>query len=135
MLSLRQLQAQPRQRKRRVGRGNGSGRGTFSGRGIKGQKARSGGRAGLKLMGLKATFKAIPKAQGFTSAYRKLHITTVGVLETKYSANSVVRLGGYKVLGQGELTKALTVRADAFSRSAKEKIEQSGGQAILCRPS
>lgn len=123
---------QKRVRRKRIGRGNGSGIGTYSGRGIKGQKARTGGKGGLKLKGLKATFKGIPKVKGFTSAYAAPRAMNVGDLDAKYAADSVVRVPKYKILGQGELTKKLTVYAVGFTAAAKTKIEQKGGKAISC---
>lgn len=133
MLSLNTVSPlQKRKRRTRVGRGKGSGIGTYSGRGLKGQRSRSGGKGGLKLKGLKATFKGVPKSRGFTSMYDKVDVMNVGQLEKLYEANAVVRLEGTKLLGQGELKKSLTVYADAFSKSAQEKIEQQGGKAITC---
>jgi len=69
MLTLNKLRTNKRKRTKRLGRGNSSGRGTYCGKGNKGQKARSGGRKGLKLFGLRQTFSKIHKAQGFTSLY------------------------------------------------------------------
>ena len=133
MLSLNSVSPKQKQaKKRRIGRGKGSGRGTYAGRGIKGQRSRSGGKGGLKLMGLKQTFKSIPKVKGFKSHHPELPVVNVASLDKKYEANAVVHLDGHKVLGTGELSKALTVHADQFSATAKEKIEKAGGKAILC---
>lgn len=133
MLTLKSIQPKTRKRHRRVGRGNGSGRGTYSGRGMKGQRARSGSRKGLKLRGVRTLFKAIPKSRGFVSQYaaHKLKTITLADLE-KLQTNTTVELRGKKVLGTGELTKTLTVKASAFSASAKTKIEAAGGTAVLC---
>lgn len=137
MLSLNTIAKNPKnQRKVRIGRGPGSGIGTYSGRGLKGQRSRSGGRGGLKLKGLKATFKGVPKSKGFTSPYDKDTAINISTLEKQYNANDVIRLPNLKILGQGTLSKSLTVYALGFSKTAQEKIEQQGGKAIKCgRPS
>ncbi|MFA6388727.1 MAG: uL15 family ribosomal protein [Patescibacteria group bacterium] len=131
MLTLSQLTTNPKKHQRRLGRGNSSGRGTTAGRGTKGQRARTGSRGGLKLMGLKATFKGIPKAKGFVSEYPKYHTINVQALN-HYQADSTVKLVGYKVLSTGNLKVALTVCAEAFSKAAQAKIEQAGGKCIIC---
>ena len=124
----------------RRGRGHGSGNGKTAGKGHKGQKARSGaprlGFAG----GQMPLFRRIPK-RGFTDPNSKV-ITgiNVSVLEDRYNAGDEVTLenllekriirklnDGVKILGNGELTKKLTVKVNAFSESAKEKIEAVGG--------
>jgi large subunit ribosomal protein L15 len=134
MLTLKTVQPKARKYSRRVGRGNGSGRGTYSGRGIKGQRARSGSRYGLKLRGLRTLFKAIPKNKGFVSPYAEAKLPTISLteLERRCGANTTVEVRDVKVLGTGELTKALTVKAGGFSASAKAKIEAAGGKAITC---
>ncbi|MDP3970420.1 MAG: uL15 family ribosomal protein [bacterium] len=133
MLSLKTVSSrQKRKHKKRIGRGNASGTGTYAGRGLKGQRSRSGGKGGLKLRGLKATFKSVPKNKGFKSIQVKKDVTNVGTLDKMYEANSIVRLDTQKILGQGELTKSLTVYAGEFSKTAQEKIEQQGGKAIKC---
>lgn len=132
MLTLTTLTPKKRKHSRRVGRGNGSGRGTFSGRGMKGQKARSGGKGGLKLRGLRTLMKAMPKNKGFTSGYDKLKTINLSELAKRIKDNTVINLHGYKVLGVGEVTKAYTVSADAFSASAKTKLVQAGGKALKC---
>jgi large subunit ribosomal protein L15 len=132
MLTLHSLHPNPRKTHKRVGRGNASGSGTTAGKGTKGQKARTGGKGGLKLRGLKAIFKSVPKAKGFTSQYPKISVMNLSTLEERYAASKVAHVENYKILGQGELTKAITVYAAAFSTSAKSKIEQQGGKAITC---
>ena len=124
----------------RRGRGHGSGNGKTAGKGHKGQKARSGApRIGFE-GGQMPLFRRIPK-RGFTDPNSKV-ITgiNVSVLEDRYNAGDEVtlenllekRIGrklndGVKILGNGELTKKLTVKVNAFSESAKEKIEAVGG--------
>lgn len=124
----------------RRGRGHGSGNGKTAGKGHKGQKARSGApRIGFE-GGQMPLFRRIPK-RGFTDSNSKV-ITgiNVSVLEDRYNAGDEVTLenllekriirkvnDGVKILGNGELTKKLTVKVNAFSESAKEKIEAVGG--------
>ncbi|MBI2415717.1 MAG: mitochondrial large ribosomal subunit protein uL15m [Candidatus Kerfeldbacteria bacterium] len=132
MLKLNSLPTQSGKHKRRLGRGNGSGRGSYAGRGIKGQKARTGSRKGLQLKGLKATFKSIPKSKGFTSITKKIPALNVGELQERFTTTAVVHAENYKILGQGDLKKAYTVFAKGFSVLAKQKIEQAGGKVVPC---
>ncbi len=130
--------------KKRLGRGIGSGLGKTSGKGHKGQWARSGGgvRPGFE-GGQMPLIRRIPK-RGFNNHFRKVYsIVNLSVLEG-FEANSVVDMQvlnekglikvlkgsvGLKVLGNGTLTKALTVKAASFSASAKDAIEKAGGKA------
>ena len=130
--------------KKRLGRGIGSGLGKTSGKGHKGQWARSGGgvRPGFE-GGQMPLIRRIPK-RGFNNHFRKVYsIVNLSILEG-LEANSVVDMEmlnekglikvvkgsiGLKVLGNGTLTKALTVKAASFSASAKEAIEKAGGKA------
>ncbi len=129
--------------KKRLGRGIGSGLGKTSGKGHKGQWARSGGgvRPGFE-GGQMPLIRRIPK-RGFNNHFKKVYsIVNLSVLEN-FEANSVVDMEvlnekglikvmkdcvGLKVLGNGRLTKAITVKAKAFSASAKEAIEKVGGK-------
>lgn len=148
--------AQPRKARKRIGRGLGSGKGRYSGRGIKGQKARSGShsmRPGFE-GGQMPIYMRLGKQRG---PYSKdampvgPHRTrTVGVnlrdLDRVFDDGADVTLEAMiekrlikntktdvKILGQGDLKKKLTVTAHAFSASAREKIEQAGGQAVSLR--
>lgn len=127
---------------KRLGRGVGSGLGKTSGKGHKGAKARSGGgkRPGFE-GGQMPLYRRVPK-KGFTNIFRTEYATVnVGQLEVFDNGTVVTAamlkeakiirktLDGVKVLGNGELTKKLTVQANAFSASAKEKIEALGGKA------
>ncbi|MGN0600980.1 MAG: 50S ribosomal protein L15 [Oscillospiraceae bacterium] len=127
---------------KRVGRGHGSGWGKTSGKGHKGQNARSGGgvRPGFE-GGQMPLARRIPK-RGFNNIFAaKMAAVNVSSLEifkegTEVDAELLLASGlvknidnGVKILGNGELTKNLTVKADAFSASAKEKIEKAGGKA------
>ena len=130
----------------RRGRGHGSGNGKTAGKGHKGQKARSGApRPGFE-GGQMPLYRRIPK-RGFTcrnskeivsvnvSALERFENDTVVTVDTLIEAGIVKNpRDGVKILGNGELTKKLTVQANAFSASAKEKIEALGGNAevIYC---
>ena len=126
----------------RRGRGHGSGNGKTAGKGHKGQKARSGGsiRPGFE-GGQTALARRIPK-RGFNNIFAtKYAVINVSDLEMfndgitvdaellKASGLIKKELDGIKVLGNGELTKNLTVKAAKFSAAAKEKIEKAGGKA------
>ena len=123
----------------RRGRGHGSGNGKTAGKGHKGQKARSGGtRPGFE-GGQMPLYRRIPK-RGFTNRNR-LEIIGINIsaLErfdngAEVTVDTLIESGivknprdGVKILGNGELTKKLTVKANAFSAAAKEKIEAVGG--------
>ena len=124
----------------RRGRGHGSGNGKTAGKGHKGQKARSGApRPGFE-GGQMPLYRRIPK-RGFTcrnhkeivainlSALEKFENGSEVTIETLIEAGVVKNpRDGVKILGNGELTKKLTVKANAFSASAKEKIEALGGK-------
>ena len=127
---------------KRLGRGVGSGLGKTSGKGHKGAKARSGGgkRPGFE-GGQMPLYRRVPK-KGFTSIFRVEYATvnvgqlevftedTVGNAELLKAAGIIKKtLGGVKILGNGELTKKLTVEAAKFTDSAKQKIEAVGGKA------
>ena len=127
---------------KRKGRGTGSGNGKTGGRGHKGQKARSGGKVRVGFEGGQMPLaRRIPK-RGFINIFAK-PLTTVNVALLNcfedgavVDAAAIVEAGivsacpnGLKVLGNGELTKKITVKAAAFSESAKVKIEQAGGKA------
>ena len=129
--------------RKRVGRGPGSGLGKTSGKGHKGQNARSGGgvRQGFE-GGQLPLFRRLPK-RGFSNAMFKTRYAVINLSDlNKFEDGAVVtpellkemgilkkQLAGVKVLGNGELTKKLTVKASKFSKSAIEKIEAIGGKA------
>lgn len=130
-------------RKRR-GRGNASGAGNYSTKGLKGQKARSGGRAGIAGRAIKEYLLRIPKNRGFRSLQVPMATVSVGQLEKSFADNDKVNnramlkaglvkdiTAGIKILGSGKLTKKLVVEADAFSAGAKAMIEKAGGQALV----
>ena len=127
---------------KRLGRGVGSGLGKTSGKGHKGAKARSGGGKRPGFEGAQMPlYRRVPK-KGFTNIFRTEYATVnVGQLEVFENGTVVTAamlkeakiirktLDGVKVLGNGELTKKLTVEAAKFTASAKEKIEALGGKA------
>ena len=127
---------------KRLGRGTGSGLGKTSGKGHKGAKARSGGgkRPGFE-GGQMPLYRRVPK-RGFTNIfgteYAEVNVERLEVFENGDTVDAkallekkIIRkeLDGVKILGGGELTKKLTVKAAKFSESAKEKIEKAGGKA------
>ena len=129
-------------RKKIVGRGIGSGVGKTSGRGHKGQKARSGGgvRPGFE-GGQMPLYRRLPK-RGFTNIFAKKYVSVnVEVLDKFNDGDDVTAetllekgiisktLDGVKILGRGEVTKKLNVKVAKISESAKEKIEKAGGKA------
>lgn len=132
--------------KKRVGRGDSSGHGSFSGRGVKGQKSRSGGspKPGFE-GGQTPLLRRIPKFRGFKPPRRTIYqVLNVQDLERKFDAEETVDLVSLydrklirlkklpvKILGDGELTKKLTVKVDMCSASAKEKIEKAGGTIVI----
>jgi large subunit ribosomal protein L15 len=132
----------PNRRRKRVGRGIGSGHGKTSTKGQKGQKARSGGVKGPGFEGGQMPLQRRLPMRGFSNEpFRKVfEPINVGELNRFPSGTEVTpealraaRLyrgsGAIKVLGEGELQVGLTVRAHAFSRSARAKIEAAGGRA------
>ena len=127
---------------KRKGRGAGTGNGKTAGRGHKGQKARSGGGVRIGFEGGQMPLaRRIPK-RGFNNIFAQpLESVNVSALErfengAVVDADALLAAGvlskcvnGVKVLGNGNLTKAITVKASAFSESAKQKIEAAGGKA------
>ncbi len=143
-MKLHNLKPAPgaKKKKQRVGRGVGSGRGYTCGRGANGQNSRSGGSVRLTFEGGQTPlFRRLPK-KGFNNPNKKEY-TIVNVSQlNNFPAETVVTpellqkeglidklaAAGVKVLGAGELNKELTVKAQAFSKSAREKIDSAGGK-------
>ena len=137
---LTNLEAKDR---KRLGRGPGSGNGKTAGKGHKGQNARSGGgvRPGFE-GGQNPLFRRVPK-RGFNNKRFAVRYAVINVSDLDRFENGAEitpellkemglvknQLDGIKVLGNGNLTKKLTVKASVFSKSAKEKIEKNGGKA------
>ena len=129
--------------RKRIGRGAGSGQGKTAGKGHKGQKARAGRgmRPGFE-GGQMPLQRRLPK-RGFNNIFRNVVVTVnVSDLEAKFESGAVVDadalkaaglvknyFDSVKVLGNGELTKSLEVKVNAYSESAKQKIEAAGGKA------
>ena len=127
---------------KRKGRGHGTGNGKTAGRGHKGQKARSGGGARIGFEGGQMPLARRVPQRGFNNIFAKpLESVNVSALN-KFEDGAVVDAQallnervlskcryGVKILGNGEITKKLTVKANAFSESAKAKIEAAGGKA------
>ena len=129
--------------RKRIGRGPASGQGKTAGKGHKGQKARAGRgmRAGFE-GGQMPLQRRIPK-RGFVNIFAKeIAIVNLSAIDEKFEDGAVVdvealistglvkkELDGVKVLGNGEISKKLTIKANAFSESAKAKIEAAGGKA------
>jgi len=132
-----------RRERKRLGRGIGSGLGKTAGRGQKGQLARSGGKPGPYFEGGQMPLQRRLPKRGFNNARFAKVYSIVNVSDlARFEAGSVVTpevllesglirqiRDGVKILGDGELTTALTVQAHAFSKAAVEKIEAAGGKA------
>lgn len=130
--------------KKRIGRGNASGHGSYSTRGQKGQRSRSGGRNKLKRLGFKQILAATPKNRGFKSAKPKNQVVNLKDLNENFSVGakinpvSLLRAGlvqtvqkNIKILGQGQLTlKNLEFSGVKMSDSVKAQIEKMGGKMI-----
>ncbi len=128
---------------KRLGRGNGSGHGTFSGRGGKGQTARSGGNIAPRFEGGQTPLvKRMPKLKGFKNPTRvEFQVVNVGALNVFNDGDTVDMAALYerklirdkslpvKILGNGELTKKLTVKTDRIASPARAKIEAVKGSA------
>lgn len=130
-----------RKGKKRIGRGFGS-TGRYSGRGVKGQKARSGV-SGLKAKGFQRTLLATPKKRGFTSTKVKPATVNIAQLSTSFNESDEVSLESLveknligkrakevKILGQGTIGKKLVVKGCLFSESAGKKILAAGGSIL-----
>jgi len=131
-----------KKKRKRVGRGNGSGNGTYAGRGLNGQKSRSGNkmRPGFE-GGQLPLIKRLPRKRGFVNIFRKEYsIVNVAKLNTfaegseitpeKLHAAGLVKTLKHpvKILANGEVGHAVTVKANKFSMAAKAKIEAAGGK-------
>ena len=135
--------------RKRVGRGNAAGHGTYSGRGLKGQKSRSGRKPKLGFEGGQTKMiKRLPRRRGFTNIFRREYSAVnlrdlerfeagTEVTPDLLKESRVVRTlrRPVKILAAGELSKALTVTAHRFSKTAREKIEAAGGSAREIAPS
>jgi large subunit ribosomal protein L15 len=131
--------------RKRVGRGSGSGHGTYSGRGCKGQKARTGNnkvRPGFE-GGQLPLIKRLPRKRGFNNIFRieygEVNLSSLNIFDagTEVTSEKLVAAGiikntksPVKILAHGDINRPLTVKADKFSAAAKSKIEAAGGMAV-----
>ncbi len=129
-------------KEKRIGRGDGSGHGTYSGRGCKGQKARSGGGVRLGFEGGQLPLvKRLPRKRGFTNVFKtEYNIVNVGKLDifspgTEVTHEELLRAGlisipdhPTKILGAGDIQRPLLIKANKFSSSAEKKILAAGGK-------
>jgi large subunit ribosomal protein L15 len=143
---MRQNELKPplgaKQNRKRIGRGDGSGHGTYSGRGCKGQKARSGGGVRLGFEGGQLPLiKRLPQKRGFTNIFKtEYNIVNVGKLAifspgTEVTPKELLQAGlistpdrPTKILGQGDIRHPLLISANKFSSSAEKKILAAGGK-------
>jgi len=129
-------------KRKRIGRGNASGHGTTAGKGTKGQLSRSGGGKGPGFQGGRmALIRRVPRLPGFKNpfkvTYQVVSLERLNGLKEKtvdakvlFDAGIIKKLNEpVKILSDGKLEKALTVKVDAFSAKAKEAIEKAGGKA------
>lgn len=143
-LQLHTLNSPKRRRSRRVGRGHGSGRGTYAGRGLKGQKARSGGKRGNNLRGLRSSLLKVPKVRGKNSVKVDKQVVTISVLNRICTDGATVspvflKNKGFinnprktvKILAGGEMTKKIIIKGCLLSKGASEAIEKAGGKIIF----
>lgn len=132
-----------RRKSKRLGRGNASGKGTYAAKGMKGQRARSGGRSGLQRLGFKQTLQAVPKLPGFRSLRPKAQTVTLGRLNGAFADGEtvtpeylaqkhLVRTAKHpvKIVSKGSLEKKLVISGCAASASAQAAIEKVGGQVV-----
>jgi large subunit ribosomal protein L15 len=133
--------ASPKKDRKRIGRGTGTGQGKTAGKGHKGQKARNTVRPGFE-GGQTPLHRRLPHYRGFRNRFKRVFaVVNLEQLE-QFDAGTVIEPGmliekglikkiedGLKVLADGEITKALTVRAHKFSKAAEEKIKAAGGTA------
>ena len=145
-MKLHELSPAPgsKRRKKRIGRGPGSGTGGTAGRGHKGQRSRSGfsRRAGFE-GGQMPLIRRVPK-RGFTNIFRReyqaVNVSRLAELEGEVTPEILIERGiartgsPIKILGDGEVEKALVVHAHKFSASARQKIEAAGGRCEVVAP-
>jgi len=129
-------------KRKRVGRGGK--RGTYSGRGLKGQRARSGGKSGLKRKGMRQLIERTHKLKGFKSIHKKPDILSLALLNKAFKDGDKVTpaslLGknlvdnirnGVKILSNGQIKVKITIEGCLLSKNAKIAIEKAGGKVIL----
>lgn len=143
MFTLNTLKPAKGSKKKKRDLGRGGKRGTFSGRGSKGQKARSGGKHKLNRLGMRRLMQETPKLRGFKSKQIKPTILNLETLVQKFKADDKITpeillekkllkniKNGVKILGRGEITFKLEIANCEVSASAKEKIVKAGGTIL-----
>ncbi len=126
-------------KRKRLGRGGKLG--TYCGRGVKGQKARSGSGKGPSFQGNRSSFLKLPKKKGFKSIYDKLEVVNLTNLDKKFKDGEIVNprtlvkkeifsrvKRGVKILGMGDISKKLVIERCQISKTAEEKIKKAGGE-------
>jgi len=142
-MKLSELRPAPgsKQTPKRLGRGTGSGLGKTSGKGHKGQKARAGGGKGPYFEGGQTPLQRRMPKRGFTNIFKKEYVViNLEALETRFESGATVDTqalvecglvknprDGVRILGRGEITKAINVKAKGFSKTAEDKITAAGG--------
>jgi len=137
MLKLNELKPKfgSKKKRKRVARGTSSGHGKTSCRGHKGQKSRSGGTKGRRFEGGQTPlYRRLPK-HGFSNYpfrkdYAVINVSDLNDFDGEVNKKILKVSGLLKILGGGTITKALIIKADKFSKSAKEKIEAAGGKCL-----
>jgi len=125
----------------RLGRGDASGHGSYSGKGRKGQKSRTGSGKGLKLFALRQSILRTPKLRGFTALTAKAAVFNVSDLASNFKEGATINLAAlkelnlvrndikaFKILGNGEISIKVIIDGGLVSKTAKEKIEKAGGE-------
>jgi len=145
-MQIHQLKIKPKKSRKRIGRGGK--KGTYSGRGMKGQKSRSGAKINPIFEGGRSTLiEHLPKMRGFKSIYPKNQIVNLEKISKFFSDGDVVNPQTLrekrlirkikmpvKILGSGEITKKITFEKCLVSKSARDKIEKAGGSLRTTRP-
>jgi large subunit ribosomal protein L15 len=141
-MQIHNLKVKTQKRKRRVGRGGK--KGTYSGKGMKGQKSRSGGNVNPIFEGGRSTLiEHLPKVRGFKSHHPKNQVVNLDQLEKYFADGDIVNpqsllskklidriKASIKILSDGKISKKITVEKCLFSKTAKEKIEKAGGTIV-----
>ncbi|MFH0857155.1 MAG: 50S ribosomal protein L15 [Candidatus Magasanikbacteria bacterium] len=146
-LTANTISSNPKAKKanvKRVGRGNGSGKGSYSARGMKGQRSRSGGKSGLKIKGFRQSLLKIPKLRGFHSMYDKKQTVTLATLNRICEVGDVVTPfflekkgaiaradAGVKIVSKGKIMKNIEVQGCLLSKVALDAIEKAGGKVTF----
>ena len=144
-ITLDNLTSKKKSRKR-LGRGNSSGRGTYCTRGLKGQRARSGGKKGLKLKGFKQNLLNLPKYKGTKSIRPNNQVVKLSEIEKEYKKDEQVTPGTLlekglisnikkpvKILSVGKLSKSVEIFDCLLSAKAKELVEKAGGKINIVK--